>query len=99
MKKYIIGMLGILPLSVMASSPDCHSWPMNMAEAWMKNAGIVDIANLDESKTEIKQLASEKKGKDCTPRFITLSFMINLAVTTKLLPKATLPVRNVQSVK
>ncbi|MCL5501602.1 hypothetical protein SAMN05216563_103305 [Phytobacter palmae] len=64
MKKYIIGLLAIMPLSVLASSPDCHSWPMNMAEAWMKNAGIVDLANLDESKTEIKQLASEKKGKD-----------------------------------
>ncbi|UXY10591.1 hypothetical protein N7922_22600 [Kosakonia sp. ML.JS2a] len=64
MNKYIISLLAILPFSTMAASPDCHSWPMNMAEAWMKNAGIVDIANLDESKTEVKQLASEKKGKD-----------------------------------
>lgn len=64
MKKHIIALLAVLPCSVLAASPDCHSWPMNMAEAWMKNAGIVDIAHLDESKTEIRQLASEKKGKD-----------------------------------
>ncbi|RLM14811.1 hypothetical protein BIY27_07070 [Gibbsiella quercinecans] len=65
MKKNIIVQLAIFsPLSTMAASPDCHSWPMNMAEAWMKNAGIVDIVNLDESKTEINRLASEKKGKD-----------------------------------
>ncbi|WP_017346228.1 hypothetical protein [Pantoea sp. A4] len=40
---------------------DCRSWPMNMAEVWLKNAKIIDIPDLDESKTEVKLLASEKK--------------------------------------
>ncbi|WP_241609438.1 hypothetical protein [Rosenbergiella australiborealis] len=35
-----------------------------MTEGWMKNSGIVDITNLDESKTEYLLLASEKKAKD-----------------------------------
>ncbi len=61
----------------------------------MKNAGIVDIANLDESKTEVKQLASEKKEKIFTPKFITLSSMINQAVAMKLSPKAMPPVLSV----
>ena len=36
---------------------------MNMSEVWLKNAGVVDIKNLDESKTKITLLASEKKAK------------------------------------
>lgn len=43
--------------------PDCHSWPINMTEGWMKNSGIVDITNLNESKSKYRLLASEKKGK------------------------------------
>ncbi len=56
----------LFPGFVLAKSngPDCHSWPMNMTEGWMKNSGIVDITNLDESKTKYSLLASEKKGKD-----------------------------------
>ncbi|PIT59927.1 hypothetical protein [Snodgrassella alvi] len=47
-----------------AKAPDCHSWPMNMTKMWMRNARIVDFKNLEESKTKITLLASEKKGKD-----------------------------------
>jgi hypothetical protein len=36
---------------------------MNMAEAWMQNAEIVDIPSLDELKTKIKLLALGKKKK------------------------------------
>ena len=64
MKRIVIALCSALSCSVMAATPDCQSWPMSMAEVWMKNAGIVDIVKLDESKTEVKRLASEKKGKD-----------------------------------
>lgn len=66
MKKILITTISMIffPYSLMAKPLDCHSWPMSMAEVWMKNAGIVDIVNLDESKTEIKLLASDKKEKD-----------------------------------
>lgn len=63
MKKIILLFI-FLPFAALAKAPECQSWPQNMAEAWMKNAGIVDITKLDETKTEVKRLASEKKGKD-----------------------------------
>lgn len=50
-------------MSAGAASPGCTSWPMNMAEVWMKNEKIVDIADIDETKTESKLLAIEKHGK------------------------------------
>ncbi|KAA8995630.1 hypothetical protein FJU30_24020 [Affinibrenneria salicis] len=55
--------LALLPVAASAKAVpnDCHSWPMNMTEVWLKNSGIVDITDLDESKTEITLLASEKK--------------------------------------
>ena len=46
-------LLGMFPIFSLAKAFDCHSWPMNMAEVWMKNAGIVNIQSLDESKTKI----------------------------------------------
>ena len=64
MKKFLLViLLAALPILSFAKGPDCYSWPMNMSEVWLKNAGIVDIKNLDESKTKITLLASEKKAK------------------------------------
>ena len=60
----LIILLAIFPNLSFAKAPDCHSWPMNMTKSWLKNANITDIYNLDESKTKITLLASEKKGKD-----------------------------------
>ena len=59
----LVTLLAILPIFSFAKGPDCYSWPMNMSEVWLKNAGVVDIKNLDESKTKITLLASEKKAK------------------------------------
>ncbi|MCO6506180.1 MAG: hypothetical protein J6570_03610 [Snodgrassella sp.] len=55
--------LGMLPTLSHAKATGCHSWPMNMTEAWMQNAEIVDIPSLDESKTKITLLALGKKKK------------------------------------
>ncbi|MWP62598.1 hypothetical protein [Gilliamella sp. Pas-s25] len=65
MKKLsILILLMLCPLVSLAKGPNCYTWPMNMTEVWMKNEKIVDIQDLDESKTKITQLASEeiKKG-------------------------------------
>ena len=64
MKKFlIVTLFAVLPILSFAKAPYCVSWPMNMSEVWLKNAGVVDIKNLDESKTKITLLASEKKAK------------------------------------
>ena len=64
MKKFLlVTLFAVLPILSFAKGPDCHSWPMNISEGWLKNAGIVDIIDLDESKTKITLLASEKKAK------------------------------------
>ena len=62
-KLLLVTLLAILPIFSFGKGPDCYSWPMNMSEVWLKNAGVVDIKNLDESKTKITLLASEKKAK------------------------------------
>ncbi|NUF08606.1 hypothetical protein [Snodgrassella sp. ESL0324] len=62
-KLLLVILLAVLPILSFAKGPDCDSWPMNMSEGWLQNAGIVDIINLDESKTKITLLASEKKAK------------------------------------
>ena len=64
MKKFLlVTLLALLPILSFAKAPYCVSWPMNMSRTWLQNAGIVDIKNLDESKTKITLLASEKKAK------------------------------------
>ncbi|PIT17286.1 hypothetical protein BGI32_03065 [Snodgrassella alvi] len=65
MKKLSLLILLVLsPILSFSKAPDCHNWPMNMTKGWLKNANITDIYNLDESKTKITLLASEKKKKD-----------------------------------
>ncbi|MCO6518702.1 hypothetical protein [Snodgrassella sp.] len=64
MKKLSLLILLVLsPILSFSKATGCHSWPMNMTEAWMQNAEIVDIPNLDESKTKITLLALGKKKK------------------------------------
>ena len=64
MKKFLlVTLFAVLPILSFAKGPDCHSWPMNMSEVWLQNAGIVAIEKLNESKTKITLLASEKKAK------------------------------------
>jgi hypothetical protein len=62
-KLFTIILLSILPALSFAKAPDCHSWPMTMAAVWLKNAKIVDMADIDEVKSKITLLASEKKKK------------------------------------
>ena len=62
-KLLLVTLLAILPILSFAKGPDCDSWPMNVSESWLQNAGIVAIENINEPKTKITLLASEKKAK------------------------------------
>ena len=62
-KLLLVTLLAVLPILSFAKGPDCHSWPMNMSEVWLQNAGIVAIEKINEPKTKITLLASEKKAK------------------------------------
>lgn len=66
MNKLILLTCLLFSFSVSAKKADCHSWPMNMAEVWLKNNNIADITHLDRTKTEIKQLAAQKKAGGIT---------------------------------
>ncbi|MWP62596.1 hypothetical protein [Gilliamella sp. Pas-s25] len=63
MKKFflIIGLI-MWPIISFAKTPDCANAFMNDAARWMQyNGGIVEMADLDPSKTTVTLLASEKK--------------------------------------
>ncbi|MCO6503965.1 MAG: hypothetical protein J6568_00885 [Snodgrassella sp.] len=83
MKKFLIISLGFFPILSIAKAPDCHNWPMNMTEMWMRSAGIVDFKNLNIPKTKITLLASEKKERIYTHKFIILFFMTKMEIFTK----------------
>ncbi|PIT28536.1 hypothetical protein BGI37_02030 [Snodgrassella alvi] len=61
LKKLLAIFLVVFPIVCLAKAPDCYNWPMNMTKGWLKNTNITNIYNLDESKTKITLLASEKK--------------------------------------
>lgn len=63
MKKTTLFICLLFSFPAIATKPDCHAWPMSMAQVWLQNAGIVAIAKIDESKTQFSLMASEKKKK------------------------------------
>ncbi|WP_322062185.1 hypothetical protein [Paraburkholderia sp. J63] len=58
-----LAMPGICFATLPAGLP-CASWPTNISEVKLQNAGIVKIAQLDESKTKAVPVAIQKIGKD-----------------------------------
>lgn len=53
--------------SASAKNPDCTGadrWPASVAFVKLKNAEIIDSHTLDDDKTKVVRLASEKIGKD-----------------------------------
>jgi len=63
-KRLIFSALFLLASKSFAASPNCQSWPMNMAEVWLKNNNIIDIQSIDKEKTRSTLLATEKKNGD-----------------------------------
>ncbi|MGF6934318.1 hypothetical protein OKW41_003457 [Paraburkholderia sp. UCT70] len=65
MKRTFAVLLLSLPALCLAQgrpNPPCDGWPTNIAENSLKNAGM--LGNIDYTKTQAVQLASEKIGKD-----------------------------------
>ena len=73
MKLLIVGAF-ILSISLLGTSgfaatkdPDCthpDAWPSGMAYTYLKNAAVIQIGDLDSSKTSVVRLASQKTGKN-----------------------------------
>ena len=70
MGKLLIGLLLAITVHATAQSsqshgPDCSAgWPTNMAQASLKNAGLLNNQEIDFTKTKTTRVASEKVGKD-----------------------------------
>ena len=61
-----IALLAVLP-ATQAASPPCdgpENWAAGMAQATLKNAGLLNPAEIDFSRTRVMRIASEKIGKD-----------------------------------
>ena len=63
-------LLAMVPIAACAAGqahradPDCaRGWPLNMAIVELKNAGLLDPAQLDESKTTSTRVASEARPR------------------------------------
>ncbi|WGS55040.1 hypothetical protein LFL96_36810 (plasmid) [Paraburkholderia sp. D15] len=68
-------LLLIAPALSLATSPgQCVSWPRNIAEVKLKNAGITDPQKLDESKTRATRIASQAIGKDLYRDVYSITF-------------------------
>ncbi|WP_233804944.1 hypothetical protein [Paraburkholderia sp. HP33-1] len=64
MKRALAALLLSLPALCLAQgrpNPPCDRWPTNIAENSLKDAGM--LGNIDYTKTQAVQLASEKIGK------------------------------------
>ncbi len=61
-----VALLGVVTTGH-AKDPDCthiDAWPSGMAYSHLKNAGIIDPAIIDYTKTVVTRVASERIGRD-----------------------------------
>jgi hypothetical protein len=61
----MLALLGTMP--AVAAVPRCDgpdNWPAGMAQATLKNAGLLDNSEIDFARTRVTRIASEKIGKD-----------------------------------
>ena len=73
--KVVMAAIFAMPTAVaLAKSPDCASWPTNMALVHLKNAGLIDIPSVLEAQTRAVRLASEKIGKDLYQQVYDITF-------------------------
>jgi hypothetical protein len=73
--KVVMAAIFVMPAAVaLAKSPDCASWPTNMALVHLKNAGLIDIPSVIEAQTKAVRLASEKIGKDLHQQVYDITF-------------------------
>jgi hypothetical protein len=73
--KVVMAAIFAMPAAVaLSKSPDCASWPTNMALVHLKNAGLIDIPSVIEAQTKAVRLASEKVGKDLHQQVYDITF-------------------------
>ncbi|GLQ48624.1 hypothetical protein ACFFJT_16570 [Dyella flava] len=85
MKRLLPALLLVTPLLCFARAPACSSWPTNMAIVSLKNAGITDPTELDESKTKAVPLASEKMGRDLYRQIYEITFYEKSGATVQVI--------------
>lgn len=71
----LLSLPGLCLAGTHTGSPPCTNWPESMALVHLKNAGITDPTKIDESKTRIIRLASEKIGKDLYRQVYDITFV------------------------
>jgi hypothetical protein len=81
MTKLVFGLILFLAIPAVAQTrethgPDCAGgWPTNMAQATMKNAGLLKNEELDFSKTKTVRLASERLQKNLWHQVYLVTFI------------------------
>ena len=86
--KVVMAAIFAMPAAVaLAKSPDCASWPTNMALVHLKNAGLIDIPSVIEAQTKAVRLASEKIGKDLHQQVYDITFHTRDGKTIEVITK------------
>ena len=86
--KVVMAAIFAMPSAVaLAKSPDCASWPTNMALVHLKNAGLIDIPSVIEAQTKAVRLASEKIGKDLYQQVYDITFHTKDGKTIEVITK------------
>jgi hypothetical protein len=86
--KVVLAAIFAMPAAVaLAKSPDCASWPTNMALTHLKNAGLIDIPSVIEAQTKAVRLASEKIGKDLYQQVYDITFHTRDGKTIEVITK------------
>lgn len=87
--KVVMAAICAMPAAVaLAKSPDCASWPTNMALTHLKNAGLIDIPSVIEAQTKAIRLASEKIGKDLHQQVYDITFHTRDGKTIEVITKS-----------
>ena len=87
--KVVMAAIFAMPAAVaLAKSPDCASWPTNMALVHLKNAGLIDIPSVIEAQTKAVRLASEKIGKDLYQQVYDITFHTRDGKTIEVITKS-----------
>lgn len=75
LKMVMAAMVAMPAAATLAKSPDCASWPTNMALVHLKNAGLIDIPSVIEAQTRAVRLASEQVGKGLYQQVYDITFL------------------------
>jgi hypothetical protein len=86
--KVVMATIFAMPAAAaLAKSPDCASWPTNMALVHLKNAGLINIPSVNEAQTKAVRLASEKIGKDLHQQVYDITFHTKDGKTIEVITK------------